>query len=1146
MREPDDLAVLLVHGIGAQRRGDTLLDFGEPLVESLTDWLGADAVEVSRTELVQPSAACPAHLHLTVRRGGERKRVLVAESWWADTFNPPGWLPFVKWLVGAVPSVVARAADHGISVIDTNDKLDQARAAHSPALLWHIAVRLAKNALSVAFVLLVMLWLLVLGVVALVPRVRVALLSTQRLLIRYIGDSYYLLRSPLRADATVSQVERDLAWLERESSAKLAILAHSQGAELAYRVLTRRASARPIASLITFGSGIAKLRAVDRLAVHKARALLAFALRIAAAAMTVGAPLLAARDGWSTTTTVVVAAALVVAGLLLTQARRLLKGVVQSERLADELAERIGPDKVERWLDFYATSDPVPEGPLPLQTLMPKLDAAASTRIANRRSILRDHISYAHNGEAFRPGVLAELAGLVGWTLTKPSMAVVQNARTRRERLTWLLVAWRLVIAGLAAAAIVLPVLDAYGRDAANDVSRWLEKPTGWVADLFDVRNWVTGHPRDDVIAAAVLALVAFVVYRISAAPWDWRARERARLLFQPARPPVAGAVGSPVPLLLRPLQSLAVRYAVRVERTGGWESRPRLRGGVALYGLRHQLRQFNLYDTPAVDPPKRTMYSARVKARTLRGNDTDLTDRDMGAAGTHFGRNGPGFPPPRDLPAPPRVADELLARPEGGFVPAKSLNLLAAAWVQFEVHDWMQHQVQSRWKPDADGVRGPLLDGTEPFAQVAGSAPGSPRFLSDQTHWWDASQLYGVDARFVDRIRTDGGRVKVGNELLLAIEASSGDTPMPVPNFWLGLAVFHDLFAHEHNRICDVLEASESLKGDALFEKARLVNAALMAKIHTVEWTPAVIAHPTTEHAIRATWWGVLGEPVRKRLGRIGPGEVLSGIPGSRTHHDGVRYSLTEEFVAVYRMHPLIPDAVTFRRAGTGKDAAELDGGAKVEFARLAAGGHPDAPRTMLNAVGWDDSVFSLANAYPGAISLRNFPRALRELPQQPREDRTPRGLLDLAARDIERSRETALPLYNDFRKVFRLPPKETFIELADHDNELASAIKDVYEKVDDVDVMVGLFAERKPEGFAFSDTAFRVFLLMAARRLRSDRLLTSDFTPEVYTPTGYRWVQDRTTTEMLWERYAGLRPALAGVENVFKPWNAAIADRG
>ena len=82
------------------------------------------------------------------------------------------------------------------------------------------------------------------------------------------------------------------------------------------------------------------------------------------------------------------------------------------------------------------------------------------------------------------------------------------------------------------------------------------------------------------------------------------------------------------------------------------------------------------------------------------------------------------------------------------------------------------------------------------------------------------------------------------------------------------------------------------------------------MAKIHTVEWTPAIIAHPTTVYAMRANWYGILG----KRLGRRSSNEVLGGIPGSATNHHGVPYSLTEEFVAVYRMHPLLPDDFTFR----------------------------------------------------------------------------------------------------------------------------------------------------------------------------------------------------------------------------------------
>ena len=37
----------------------------------------------------------------------------------------------------------------------------------------------------------------------------------------------------------------------------------------------------------------------------------------------------------------------------------------------------------------------------------------------------------------------------------------------------------------------------------------------------------------------------------------------------------------------------------------------------------------------------------------------------------------------------------------------------------------------------------------------------------------------------------------------------------------------------------------------DEIYGKPRLVYAALIAKIHTVGWTPTIIAHPTTVFAL-------------------------------------------------------------------------------------------------------------------------------------------------------------------------------------------------------------------------------------------------------------------------------------------------------
>lgn len=79
--------------------------------------------------------------------------------------------------------------------------------------------------------------------------------------------------------------------------------------------------------------------------------------------------------------------------------------------------------------------------------------------------------------------------------------------------------------------------------------------------------------------------------------------------------------------------------------------------------------------------------------------------------------------------------------------------------------------------------------------------------------------------------------------------------------NWWLGLELMHTLFALEHNAICSRLRVQNpTWTGDQLFDTARLVNCALMAKIHTIEWTPAILAHPTLNIAMNANWSGLVG----------------------------------------------------------------------------------------------------------------------------------------------------------------------------------------------------------------------------------------------------------------------------------------------
>jgi hypothetical protein len=84
-----------------------------------------------------------------------------------------------------------------------------------------------------------------------------------------------------------------------------------------------------------------------------------------------------------------------------------------------------------------------------------------------------------------------------------------------------------------------------------------------------------------------------------------------------------------------------------------------------------------------------------------------------------------------------------------------------------------------------------------------------------------------------------------------------------------------------------------------------------------------------------------------------------------------------------------------------------------------------------------------------------------------------------------------------------------------------------------------VGMFAETPPRGFGFSDTTFRIFVLTATRRVQSDRFFTVDYTPEVYTPLGLRWVENNGMKTVLMRHYPELSPFLMRVANAFKPWH-------
>ncbi len=616
-------------------------------------------------------------------------------------------------------------------------------------------------------------------------------------------------------------------------------------------------------------------------------------------------------------------------------------------------------------------------------------------------------------------------------------------------------------------------------------------------------------------------------------------------------------------------LESLLVRRFRRINQTKEWHVLPTWKAILNLAAFRVELRKHNLYDTDGdltkpkpgcpfdPDPPARSM-------RTASGTQNDLNYPAMGCRGSRLGRNVPRSLTAPDSarlmqPNPLLVSKKLLARDQ--FKPATSLNLLAAAWIQFQVHDWFGHiredlgsgnDLKVRQDGDWADPNGLTIPKTKRDPDILTDLDEKfPAYQNEDPQWWDGSQVYGETVEETNKLRTDpstkrrcpSGHLYIDEDGFLPKDETTGATLSGfTENWWLGLEILHTLFAKEHNAICDYLKANEKeLSDEDLFEKSRLINCAIMAKIHSVEWTPGILSHPAIKPALDANWMGFIGhwfgEGFAHAISQLLPTrfpfkDLLTGIPQSDTDHFGAPYSLTEEFTAVYRLHPLLPDGVDVRDSGTG---AILRSFSMQEIVfRNARAPFMEGGATMA------DAIYSFGVAHPGAITTKNYPNFLRaiELPPDPKTGIVQK--LDMAAVDILRDRERGVPRYNEFRRQLRKEPVKDWNELTGGDAKLAAELKSVYDgELEDVDTMVGMFCEPLPKGFGFSDTAFRIFILMASRRLKSDRFFTTDYRKEFYTSSGLKWIRQTRMKEIILRHHPHLAFAFKGVKNPFAPWH-------
>lgn len=558
--------------------------------------------------------------------------------------------------------------------------------------------------------------------------------------------------------------------------------------------------------------------------------------------------------------------------------------------------------------------------------------------------------------------------------------------------------------------------------------------------------------------------------------------------------------------------------------------------GLLTLANIRCQLFENNLFDTYADgDWPTVECSDAEMVYRSADGRCNDLDLPAMGMAGMRMGRNiqpDASFMEPEKLlePNPRDISKELLTR-EDGIKEVPFLNYLAASWIQFMIHDWFEHGLRDQDAPIEVPVDntdthnsgdGTMKVGRTPADTSPYASDYAETYINENTAWWDGSQIYGSNQATQNRLRSfeDGKMIVINGRLPIDPQSGLPDTGFN-RNWWVGLELLHTVFVLEHNKIANMLKSNNPAWDDEqLFQTARLINAASMAKIHTVDWTPAILKNDILRQAMFSNWRGLL--PVTfPRLGN----PATDGIIGGPTLLEGVPFSLTEEFTAVYRMHPLLRDELEVRDPNTDQ---------VIGVSTLPQHAFAGATATT-NNYGVANLLYSFGRTHPGLLELNNYPVFLQNFPFEAGVPMT-----DLGAVDVIRDRERGIPRYNEFRRQLGLKPVSDFTDITP-DVELAERMRALYnDDIEALDVMIGSFAEGyRPPGYGFGETSFQIFIAMASRRLMADRFFTVDYRPEIYTQEGLDWIDDITFTRVLTRNFPELASQLENVENGFFPWD-------
>lgn len=456
------------------------------------------------------------------------------------------------------------------------------------------------------------------------------------------------------------------------------------------------------------------------------------------------------------------------------------------------------------------------------------------------------------------------------------------------------------------------------------------------------------------------------------------------------------------------------------------------------------------------------------LEFRTIDGTDNNLTNPTLGSANTPFLRTttnayGDGL----DMPA---GAGQKGAREITNLVDAQTVSVPILfpetsywwAWGQFIDHDMTLTPIGVPPEdfaipvPAGDPFFDPNNTGTATIAFSRSAfihdVNGVRQQMNVNTHWMDASQVYGSDTARAQELRAlDGtGHLKVSTDNFLPFNVNGfPNQPSSSPAFFLAgdvrvnenspLTALQTLFMREHNFWADFFSSGDpTLDDDGLYFRARAVVCAEIQKITYKDFLPGLIGKNT--------------------------------LPTYAGYNENVDPSIANVFAsAAFRFgHSLLTTTVS-RLDSNNQSIGDLL--LSKDFFKP----------TQITSVGIEPYLRGLARQRPEEIdglivdAVRNF-------------SPTSAHGFDLAALNIQRGRDQGLPRFNQVRLDYGLSAFTAFSQITS-DTGMQAKLASAYATVDDIDAWVGMLVENHRPNTLLGPTLIAVLTDQFQRLRDGDR---------------------------------------------------------